>query len=561
MQAAWYKKYAAHILIFVCALLMLLPFLRVLLALRGTGRFAAAAATASAAYNPAMLLVLVGAIAAVLLTLWSLFMPRFNRLASYLTVGAGLLSLGYYVLVFNQNTTLSPTIGIWLSQAGVVGLILQVFIPRPIEVKAAVQQPEPPAKTANTPTPKLKRGGSGVDLVQNIGVAFDALMANKLRSGLTMLGVIIGVMAVVSLISIGQGAQTAVTEQIQGTGVNLLFVTAANGAQTLTYQDAQELERQITGVNAVLPLFSQNLTVRSDEDTISTTVMGVTAQHAEITNLDLQIGRFISQEDYERRSRVAVLGTSAAEELFGGLNPLGRSVRIGSQRFEIIGVLEEQDAGFGADANLNIYVPLSTGYRNLYNARTAGSTDDRVSNIRISVTDTNNIAAITAQIQRILRDRHRIELGEDDDFNVIDQQQLLEIAGQITGILTVLLGAIAGVSLVVGGIGIMNISLVSVTERTKEIGLRKAIGARRSHILQQFLIETTVLSTLGGLIGVLLGVGIAMLVNSSGLLTATVTWDSILLGLGFSILVGVFFGVYPATRAAALPPIEALRYE
>jgi putative ABC transport system permease protein len=369
------------------------------------------------------------------------------------------------------------------------------------------------------------------------------------------------VMSVVSLISIGQGAQTAVTEQIQGAGVNLLFVMSAGGAQNLTFEDAQAIERQVSGINAVLPQFSQNLRVRSDTGNISTSIIGVPARYAEITNLDIQIGRFVSQEDYDRRSRVAVLGTGAVEELFGGLNPLGRSVRIGSQRFEVIGVLDEQDTGFGADANLNIYVPLSTGYRNLYNARAAGSTDNRVSNIRISVIDINDTATVTAQIDRILRDRHRIELGEDDDFAVIDQQQLLEIAGQVTGILTVLLGAIAGVSLVVGGIGIMNISLVSVTERTKEIGLRKAIGARRSHILQQFLIETTVLSTLGGVIGILLGVGIAALVNSSGLLTATITLDSILLGLGFSVLVGIFFGVYPATRAASLPPIEALRYE
>jgi putative ABC transport system permease protein len=553
MNRAFFAKYGAHIFVALSVIALLVP--GVIRLLRYRENLPSNIPSTDPMSNPAIWLVLGAAILAVLLTVWSLLMPHFNRLASYLTVGAGLLGLGYFILYFTQEAATPMNMSFWLSMAGAVGMILQVFIPRAVPSTQPTETPQP--KTQQKPV----RKGSGVDLSQNIGVAFDALRANKLRSSLTMLGVIIGVMSVVSLISIGQGAQTAVTEQIQGAGVNLLFVTSASGAQSLTFEDAQVIERQVSGVSAVLPQFSQNLRVRSDTGNISTSIIGVGARYAEVTNLDLQIGRFISQDDYDSRSRVAVLGTAAVEELFGGLNPLGRSIRIGSQRFEVVGVLDEQDTGFGADANLNIYVPLSTGYRNLFNARAAGSTDNRVSNIRISVIDISDTATVTAQVEYILRDRHRIELGEDDDFSVIDQQQLLEIAGQVTGILTVLLGAIAGVSLVVGGIGIMNISLVSVTERTKEIGLRKAIGARRSHILQQFLIETTVLSTLGGVIGVLLGVGIAMLVNSSGLLTATITLDSILLGLGFSIIVGIFFGVYPATRAASLPPIEALRYE
>jgi putative ABC transport system permease protein len=332
-------------------------------------------------------------------------------------------------------------------------------------------------------------------------------------------------------------------------------------SDTLTYDDALAIESSISGIYAVLPQYSGTLDVRSDSDRLQTTVRGVTASYADVRNLDIEIGSYFSEAAYNGAERVAVLAQSSAEELFGGLNPVGRDIRIDGTRFEVIGVLEEQDGGFGADPNLEVHVPLTTGYRQLFDARKVGSSDDLVTSIIVGVVDTDNVDAVMADLTALLRREHRLDADEDDDFSILNQQSLLDTASTITGIFTVLLGAIAGVSLLVGGIGIMNIMLVSVTERTKEIGLRKAIGARRGHISQQFFIETIFLSVLGGVLGVLFGIGIAQLVNASGLLTALITWDSIALGLGFSAIVGIFFGVYPANRAAALEPIEALRYE
>jgi putative ABC transport system permease protein len=409
-------------------------------------------------------------------------------------------------------------------------------------------------------------------------VAMDALLANKLRSGLTMLGIIIGVASVVAMVSVGRGATAAVTDQISSTGLNLLTISPGSGfgggggppgagggggsnQETLTYEDAQAIEQNISGIDAVLPQYSSTLDVSSDQERIQTTVLGITEQYAPTRYIDIEIGRYITEAEYNSNARVAVLGQRAAEELFGGLNPVGRTIRIEGNRFEVVGVLAEQDGGFGNDPNLQIHVPLTTGYRQLFDARQAGSGDTTVSSIIVAVTDLNDVSRVMDEVETLLRQQHRLDPDEDSDFSILDQQSLLDTASTITGILTVLLGAIASISLLVGGIGIMNIMLVSVTERTKEIGLRKAIGARRGHISQQFLIETIFLSLLGGTLGVLLGVGIALLVNASGLLTAVVSLDSIALGLGFSALVGVFFGVYPANRAAALEPIEALRYE
>jgi ABC-type antimicrobial peptide transport system permease subunit len=228
---------------------------------------------------------------------------------------------------------------------------------------------------------------------------------------------------------------------------------------------------------------------------------------------------------------------------------------------EVIGVLAEQDSGFGGDANDQVILPLTTGYRYLFSGRAVVGTDYLVSSITLSAERSDQVSLIISEVEDLLRARHDLDIDEDNDFNVANQQQLLETFSEVSGTLTAMLGAIASVSLLVGGIGIMNISLVSVTERTKEIGLRKALGARRFQILQQFLIETVVLSTMGGVFGVLAGVGVAVLVNNSGLLNAVIAPEAILLGLGFSVAVGIFFGVYPANRAASLHPIEALRYE
>ena len=277
--------------------------------------------------------------------------------------------------------------------------------------------------------------------------------------------------------------------------------------------------------------------------------------------MELDLGRFFNQTEYDSKERVVVLGSDVATELFGNLDPLGTEVRVENRTYTVVGVLAEQDSGFGGSANGQVYVPLTTGFRYLFSARSVVGSDYLVNSITVSAVDSDQVDSIVSQIEELLRSRHDLAVDEDDDFVVSNQQQLLETFSAVSGTLTVMLGAIASVSLLVGGIGIMNISLVSVTERTKEIGLRKALGARRMQILQQFLIETVVLSTMGGILGVLAGVGVAVLVNNSGLMTAVVAPESILLGLGFSVAVGIFFGVYPANRAASLHPIEALRYE
>ncbi|MBL8162076.1 MAG: ABC transporter permease [Anaerolineae bacterium] len=511
--------------------------------------------------------------AALLLTGWRMWKPRYFRLTSALIVVCGLLALVYYVLFFIIDTVLPIPIsfvdqanaGFWLALLGSIGLLLQIFVPRFITDLSRV--------TVRELVPKTRR--SGLSLAQNLSVALDALLANKMRSALTMLGIIIGVASVVSMISVGRGATVSVTEQISSTGLNLLTISPGGGtgmpgpgggggganADTLTYADAEALMKELTGIDGVLPQYNANLDVRMDDERLTTAVRGVTSDYADLRNVEVEIGRFLTDAEYDGSARVAVLGKQAAEELFGGINPIGRDIRIENKRFEVIGVLADQDGGFGADPNLEIQVPLTTGYRQLFDARKTGSSDYRVTNLIVAVTDLDDVERVTGEIETVLRREHRLSADEENDFSIVDQQSLLDIASSITGILTVLLGAIASVSLLVGGIGIMNIMLVSVSERTKEIGLRKAIGARRGHISQQFLIETIFLSLLGGSLGVLLGVFIAMLVNASGVLNAVISTDSIALGLGFSALVGIFFGVYPANRAAALEPIEALRYE
>ncbi len=410
-----------------------------------------------------------------------------------------------------------------------------------------------------------------LNLSQNVRSALRALMANKLRSGLTMLGIVIGVGAVVALLSIGTGAQAAITNRIEGIGANLITVfsgsrnqftpAGAGGGATapLTYEEAQQL-KGLPGVAAVSPQVQSRQAMKYQSKQSNAQVVGVLPDFSIAHPDQLDHGRFISQSDINSKSRVAIVGSQIVTDLFGGVDPVGKSLKINGILFQIIGVMKSQGSGgFGFSRDATTYVPLTTAFARLSRQRVGN--EQTVSTIEVSATDSDSIPPAINAITEKLRTLHKIRAGAQDDFSVLSQADILSAATQVTGVLTVFLGAIAGISLVVGGIGIMNIMLVSVTERTREIGLRKAVGARKRDILYQFLTETVTLSLLGGVIGILVGAGISALVNASGLISTVVSAESVALAFGFSAAVGLFFGIYPANRAAGLKPIEALRYE
>ncbi len=410
---------------------------------------------------------------------------------------------------------------------------------------------------------------------ENFRIALRALRANKMRSALTMLGIIIGVATVVALLSIGNGATASITSQIQGTGSNLLTVSPgrqqAGGPQSLGrsqqasylyYADYQLLQRTLTrNISALAPSYQASYLVKYGTESFNVGVTGITQDYQTTNAFDVAAGRFITDGDNKAQALVAVLGSQTATDLFGGLTPLGKTIAVNGLKFEVVGVLESKGgSGFGSSDDA-VFTPLETGYAKLFGAAATYNDKKVVNSIAVSVATTEAMDTVSAQIEFLFRRAHNLAAADELDFNVLSQSDLLSTLNAVTQTLTIFLGAVAGISLLVGGIGIMNIMLVSVTERTKEIGLRKAVGATRSQILQQFLIETLTLSLLGGLLGILLGVGIALLFSLSGLIVSVITADSIALAFFFALLIGVFFGIYPAFRAANLHPMVALRYE
>ena len=405
--------------------------------------------------------------------------------------------------------------------------------------------------------------------------ALSSLGANKLRAGLTLLGIVIGVAAVISLMAIGRGAQQAVTANIESLGTNLLFVRPGASSQrgiggglgsasTLTLDDTYALVDPVftPSVAAVAPELSTSAQVVAGRENTFTQVIGITPEYQSVRNFPVASGQFITAGQVQNHSDVAVLGSRVAEALFGFRDPVDQTLRINGRRFTVIGVLENQGGGFLGSFDDQILVPITTAYYRLASQRTAqgGVT---VQTINVEVTDGDAMDKALQEVATVLRLRHRIT-GEDD-FTISSQQEIITTLEEATDTFVVFLGAIASISLLVGGIGIMNIMLVSVTERTREIGIRKAMGAKRRDILFQFVSEATLLSLGGGGVGVLLGLVLARLLDGRDLVgqsfQTTFSGDIALLALMVSAVIGLFFGIYPAMRAARLHPIEALRYE
>ena len=401
---------------------------------------------------------------------------------------------------------------------------------------------------------------------ESVSIALEGLRANKLRSILTMLGIIIGVGAVIAMISIGMGVRDKVQTSIASLGSNLLIITpgatspsgvrlAAGSNTTLTNKDAQAIAREVQGAQLVAPSVNKQYQIVFGNKNWTTNIQGTTPEYMAVRNYELDSGSLFSSRDVDSRARVAIIGSTVTENLFGDISPLGQTIRINKAPFKVVGVLKSkgQSAG-GMDQDDLVLVPLTTAQDRLLGITYLHS-------ISVQASDGDVINQVQEDVTTLLRSRHKITGDKPDDFTVRNLAAVMATAEETTGTITLLLGNIAAISLLVGGIGIMNIMLVSVTERTREIGIRKALGATYHNILLQFLIEAIVIGVTGGVIGIGLGVGAAYAISAIAGWNTVISLTAIVIAFGFSILIGLFFGIYPAQKAALLDPIEALRYE
>lgn len=403
-----------------------------------------------------------------------------------------------------------------------------------------------------------------MNLLESFKMATATLFANKMRSSLTMLGIVIGNASVITMVGVGEGAKNLASEQFESLGPNVLFIvpgseeerrTTFNAPKTLVWSDAIAIGEQVPTVKEVAPQITANQLITYRNRNANEQVVGTTPEYLTVRSFEIDQGRFINDTDIKRNQRVAVLGAEMADKLFPQESPLGKRIRVKNINLEVVGILEAKGSFLGSNQDLTVFLPLTTMSSQIVGQTSPYGT--QVSFISIAAKDENSINAAQLQIENLLRLRHNIT-GKDD-FSVRTQKDVLEIVGTISGGLTFLLAAIAGISLLVGGIGVMNIMLVAVTERTKEIGLRKAIGAKESDILWQFLIEATILSAVGGAIGTVVGVSGIVLVGIFSPLTPTISPIAILVAVGVSGTIGLSFGVFPARSAAKLDPIVALR--
>jgi len=410
---------------------------------------------------------------------------------------------------------------------------------------------------------KLKNKMSITDLLQE---TISAISANKLRSGLTILGIVIGIGSVIGMISIGQGAKSSIESNIQTLGSNLIAilpgaqrtfsaVAAARGsAQTLTIEDAEEIKKEISNISGVAPVIQRNYQVVAQNKNTRTQIIGTTAAYSQVRNVQIELGSFFSEQNDTNLTKVVVLGPLVRDDLFGEVaNPIGKYIRIQGMNFKVIGVTKAK-GGFSVIEDDTVFIPLSIAQKFL-------TGDNYISTIAVQADSPKVIDEVKAEITDLLMRRHNIKDIQLVDFTIFTQEDMLGMVSSITDTMTILLSAIAGISLIVGGIGIMNMMMTSVTERTREIGLRKAIGAKRSDINFQFLAEAVMLTFLGGALGIVLGWILSLGISTFGGITTKISLFSILLAFGVSALIGIGFGYWPAQKAAKLNPIEALRYE
>ncbi len=403
-----------------------------------------------------------------------------------------------------------------------------------------------------------------MDILESVKMAATTLVANKLRSSLTMLGIMIGNASVIAMVGIGQGAQRLASEQFEALGPNVLFVVPGSQAtrnttlevpKTLVLEDARAIATQVPSVKEVAPQINTRQLVTYRNKNTNATILGTTADYLSVRSFDVETGRFITEQDIKRSNQVVMLGPELAKKLFDNQNPIGEQLRIKNLSFQVVGIMKPKGSALGDNPDETVYVPITTVAN-----RIVGRTSPyglEITAISLSAKDEDSTGAAKFQVENLLRLRHKIN-GEDD-FTVRSQKDLLTIVNTITSGLTLMLAAIAAISLFVGGIGVMNIMLVSVTERTQEIGLRKAIGAQEQDILIQFIIEAVILSAAGGLFGTMLGVGGISLVSAFSPLKASISPVAVIVAVSVSGGIGLFFGVVPARRAAKLDPIVALR--
>ncbi len=390
-----------------------------------------------------------------------------------------------------------------------------------------------------------------MNILQALKMGFSGIAGNKLRSILTMLGIIIGVAAVIVLVSLATGTTQSITDRISSMGSNLLTVNIRGRGNegSLTQAEMNKWQEE-EGVQYLAPVINSSQEVKAGTESSSANLIGTTDDYLQMNSLKLAAGRSLADMDMEGRTQVALIGSEIAETLYEGEDPLGQNIKISGSNFKVVGVMESAGSSTMGSNDTRVFIPYTTAQRLLK--------ESRISQVNIGVKTAEQVAEVKAFLEEELFDKY----GSEDYYNIFDQTELLSTLQETTAMMAVLVGGIAGISLVVGGIGIMNIMLVSVTERTREIGIRKAIGAKKRHILSQFLVESIVLSCVGGLIGVALGVGITKaagaLVDS---LSGNVSFTVVAIAFGFSAAIGIIFGVYPANKAANLNPIEALRYQ